>query len=64
VPAKRLALTFSPVGSLETIAFTTQDGFFDVTVSVFQASTDKEIPLITATEAAGRISSAYAATFE
>jgi hypothetical protein len=53
---------FSPDGALSSVTFATRDGFFDVTVSVFEASGKAERPPLTAGDAARRIDDAYDAT--
>lgn len=53
---------FSPDGALSSVIFATSDGFFDVAVSVFEASSKaKRLPL-TADDAARRVAAAYDAT--
>ena len=53
---------FSPDGALSSVTVATGDGFFDVTVSVFEASGKAEPPPLTAGDAARRIDDAYDAT--
>lgn len=52
---------FSPDGALSDVTFTTGDGFFDVAVSVFEASGSTARPSLTAEDVARRINTAYAA---
>lgn len=53
---------FSPDGALSSVIFTTRDGFFDVVVSVFEASSKAKRPPLTADAAARRVAAAYDAT--
>lgn len=53
---------FSPDGALSGVTFATSDGFFDVAVSVFEASGKAKRPPLTAEDAARRIDAAYDAT--
>lgn len=53
---------FSPDGALSSVIFTTSDGFFDVVVSVFEASGKVKRPPLTADDAARRVDTAYDAT--
>jgi hypothetical protein len=55
---------FSPDGALSSLTFATSDGFFDVSVSVFEASSKAKRPPLTAEDAARRINAAYEATRE
>jgi hypothetical protein len=60
--ARAQAPSFSPDGALSGVTFATSDGFFDVAVSVFEASSKAKHPPITAEDAARRINAAYDAT--
>jgi hypothetical protein len=62
--ARAMEPRFSPDGALSSLTFATSDGFFDVSVSVFEASSKANRPPLTAEDAARRINAAYEATRE
>lgn len=57
--ARAAATLFSPEGVISDVTFATSDAFFDVFVSVFEASSSEERPPLTAEDAARRLDSAY-----
>lgn len=62
--ARAMPPRFSPDGALSGVTFATSDGFFDVAVSIFEASSKMERPPLTAEDVARRVDAAYDATRE